>query len=112
VRYEKNIPEGIHLQGFKESCCFLSWALLFPIAFIQDIPNQKGLAMNQTDISARQYPGAMVKITNRCTLRCKHWLVYCCYGNDVDCDFCGAGVVFWLAAKLKDGSLWSYPISR
>jgi len=36
---------------------------------------------------------------------------YCCYGNDVDCDLCGAWVVFWLAAKLEDGSLWSYPTS-
>lgn len=34
---------------------------------------------------------------------------FCCYGNDVDCDLCGAWVVFWLAAKLEDGSLWSYP---
>ena len=25
---------------------------------------------------------------------------YCCYGNDVDCDLCGAWVVFYLAAKL------------
>ncbi|MFH1674458.1 MAG: radical SAM protein [Pseudomonadota bacterium] len=34
---------------------------------------------------------------------------YCCYGNDVDCELCGAWVVFWLAAKLEDGTLWSYP---
>lgn len=33
---------------------------------------------------------------------------YCCYGNDVDCELCGAWVVFWLAAKLEDGSLGSY----
>ena len=26
---------------------------------------------------------------------------YCCYGNDVDCDLCGAWVVFYLAAKLE-----------
>ena len=25
---------------------------------------------------------------------------YCCYGNDVDCDLCGAWVVFYIAAKL------------
>jgi len=36
---------------------------------------------------------------------------YCCYGNDVDCDLCGAWVVFWLAAKLEDGSLWNYSTS-
>jgi hypothetical protein len=24
---------------------------------------------------------------------------YCCYGNDVDCDRCGAWVVFHLAAR-------------
>ncbi|UCE51815.1 MAG: radical SAM protein [Desulfobacterales bacterium] len=30
---------------------------------------------------------------------------YCCYGNDVDCDLCGAWVVFYLAAKLEEGSL-------
>ena len=28
---------------------------------------------------------------------------YCCYGNDVDCDLCGAWVVFHLAAKLEEG---------
>jgi MoaA/NifB/PqqE/SkfB family radical SAM enzyme len=28
---------------------------------------------------------------------------YCCYGNDVDCDLCGAWVVFYLAAKLEEG---------
>ncbi len=27
---------------------------------------------------------------------------YCCYGNDVDCDLCGAWVVFHLAAKLEE----------
>ncbi|MCP4756884.1 MAG: radical SAM protein [Proteobacteria bacterium] len=26
---------------------------------------------------------------------------FCCYGNDVDCDLCGAWVVFNLAAKLE-----------
>jgi len=26
---------------------------------------------------------------------------YCCYGNDVDCDLCGAWVVFHLAARLE-----------
>jgi MoaA/NifB/PqqE/SkfB family radical SAM enzyme len=28
---------------------------------------------------------------------------FCCYGNDVDCDTCGAWVVFHLAAKLELG---------
>ena len=32
--------------------------------------------MNQTKSSFRQYPAAMVNITNRCTLRCKHCFVY------------------------------------
>ena len=27
---------------------------------------------------------------------------FCCYGNDVDCDLCGAWVVFHLAAKLEE----------
>ena len=27
---------------------------------------------------------------------------YCCYGNDVDCDLCGAWVVFHIAAKLEE----------
>ncbi len=27
---------------------------------------------------------------------------YCCYGNDVDCELCGAWVVFSLAAKLEE----------
>jgi MoaA/NifB/PqqE/SkfB family radical SAM enzyme len=28
---------------------------------------------------------------------------FCCYGNDVDCDLCGAWAVFYLAAKLETG---------
>jgi len=28
---------------------------------------------------------------------------FCCYGNDVDCDLCGAWVVFYLAAKIEQG---------
>ena len=27
---------------------------------------------------------------------------FCCYGNDVDCNLCGAWVVFYLAARLED----------
>ena len=30
---------------------------------------------------------------------------YCCYGNDVDCDLCGAWVVFHLAAKQEEASI-------
>ncbi len=26
---------------------------------------------------------------------------FCCYGNDVDCDLCGAWAIFHLAAKLE-----------
>lgn len=36
---------------------------------------------------------------------------YCCYGNDVDCDLCGAWVVFHIAARVEEGesltSNWS-----
>ncbi|MFC1878004.1 radical SAM protein [Thermodesulfobacteriota bacterium] len=32
--------------------------------------------MNETERSVHQYPVAMVNITNRCTLRCKHCFVY------------------------------------
>jgi len=32
--------------------------------------------MNQAENDFRQYPAAMVNITNRCTLRCKHCFVY------------------------------------
>ncbi len=28
---------------------------------------------------------------------------FCCYGNDVDCDLCGAWVVFYLADKIEGG---------
>jgi MoaA/NifB/PqqE/SkfB family radical SAM enzyme len=28
---------------------------------------------------------------------------FCCYGNDVDCDLCGAWVVFYIAGKLEQG---------
>ena len=27
---------------------------------------------------------------------------FCCYGNDVDCDLCGAWVVFYLAARIEE----------
>lgn len=30
---------------------------------------------------------------------------FCCYGNDVDCDLCGAWVVFHLAAKFENSTL-------
>ena len=33
---------------------------------------------------------------------------YCCYGNDVDCDLCGAWVVFYIAAILEKASLADY----
>lgn len=36
---------------------------------------------------------------------------YCCYGNDVDCDLCGAWVVFYLAAKLEEGNFFGDSIS-
>jgi MoaA/NifB/PqqE/SkfB family radical SAM enzyme len=32
---------------------------------------------------------------------------FCCYGNDVDCDRCGAWVVFHLAARLDVGAAWA-----
>ena len=36
---------------------------------------------------------------------------FCCYGNDVDCDLCGAWVVFYIAAKLELGdSADNFPI--
>ena len=36
---------------------------------------------------------------------------FCCYGNDVDCDLCGAWVVFYIAAKLElDDSAYNFPI--
>lgn len=30
---------------------------------------------------------------------------YCCYGNDVDCDLCGAWVVFHIAAKMEEAGI-------
>jgi MoaA/NifB/PqqE/SkfB family radical SAM enzyme len=36
---------------------------------------------------------------------------FCCYGNDVDCDLCGAWVVFYIAAKLEqDDFADNFPI--
>ena len=29
---------------------------------------------------------------------------FCCYGNDVDCDLCGAWVVFYLASRLEESN--------
>ena len=29
---------------------------------------------------------------------------YCCYGDDVDCDLCGAWVVFYIAARLEEAT--------
>lgn len=37
---------------------------------------------------------------------------FCCYGNDVDCDRCGAWVVFELAARLEEGKAPSYTFTR
>ncbi len=34
---------------------------------------------------------------------------YCCYGNDVDCDLCGAWVVFYIAAKIEKGDFFGNP---
>ena len=34
---------------------------------------------------------------------------FCCYGNDVDCDLCGAWLVFYLAAQLEEGYLLGFP---
>jgi MoaA/NifB/PqqE/SkfB family radical SAM enzyme len=34
---------------------------------------------------------------------------FCCYGNDVDCDLCGAWVVFSLAAKIDQGVKFEVP---
>jgi len=33
---------------------------------------------------------------------------FCCYGNDVDCDLCGAWVVFYIAAKLEKAGVDHY----
>lgn len=34
---------------------------------------------------------------------------FCCYGNDVDCDRCGAWAVFATAAKMP--GLWNAPLT-
>lgn len=33
---------------------------------------------------------------------------FCCYGNDVNCDLCGAWVVFSIAVKLEQGNINSF----
>ncbi|HUT56150.1 MAG TPA: radical SAM protein [bacterium] len=33
---------------------------------------------------------------------------FCCYGNDVDCDLCGAWVVFYIAAKMEKSGAAGY----
>ncbi len=33
---------------------------------------------------------------------------FCCYGNDVDCDLCGAWVVFYIAAKLEQAGSFDF----
>lgn len=54
------------------------------------------------------------KVTARCPTQ--EWLLplwleddhfttpFCCYGNDVDCNRCGAWVVFEFAARLEGGA--------
>jgi Fe-coproporphyrin III synthase len=37
---------------------------------------------------------------------------YCCYGNDIDCDFCGAWVVFHIAAKLEEARINYAPANQ
>ncbi|MBU1672036.1 MAG: radical SAM protein [Actinobacteria bacterium] len=36
---------------------------------------------------------------------------HCCYGNDVDCDLCGAWVVFYIAALLERAGVEHYSTS-
>ena len=71
--------------------------------------------MIHNDTTARQWPAAMVNITNRCNLRCRHCFVFRddnptdikremdteTMGNDVDCDLCGSWVVFNIAARIE-----------
>ncbi len=66
-----------------------------------------------------RYPIAVVNVTNHCNLSCEHCFIFrdgnpneahfttpfCCYGNDVDCDRCGAWVVFHLAARFEPASM-------
>ena len=37
---------------------------------------------------------------------------FCCYGNDVNCDLCGAWAVFHLAALMKLNPGWPDKVSR
>lgn len=53
-----------------------------------------------------------ISVTNNCLTRGnilplylegdKFVVPYCCYGNDVDCDLCGAWIVFHLAARNEE----------
>ncbi len=41
------------------------------------------------------------QLQKRHQIRTMVWTPFCCYGNDVDCDLCGAWAVFYIAAKME-----------
>jgi MoaA/NifB/PqqE/SkfB family radical SAM enzyme len=71
-----------------------------------------GLVRNSARMLELMLPPDCTRVTAACPARAAVLPLYldgdrfttpfCCYGNDVDCDRCGAWVVFALAAKLGD----------
>ena len=72
-----------------------------------------GFVRNSTRSLELMLPPDAKRVTDACPARDQILPLYldgdrfttpfCCYGNDVDCDRCGAWVVFQLAAKLDPG---------
>jgi MoaA/NifB/PqqE/SkfB family radical SAM enzyme len=73
-----------------------------------------GFVRNSTRMLELMFPPQCKQVTDACPaqehvlplyLEGDHFTTpFCCYGNDVDCDRCGAWVVFSLAAKLGMGA--------
>jgi MoaA/NifB/PqqE/SkfB family radical SAM enzyme len=72
-----------------------------------------GFVRNSTRSLELMLPAHAKRVTDACPARDQILPLYmdgdrfttpfCCYGNDVDCDRCGAWIVFHLAAKLDPG---------
>lgn len=70
-----------------------------------------GFVRNSSRSLELMLPGSCERVTAACPAKLHLLPLYlerdgfatpfCCYGNDVDCDRCGAWVVFHLAAKLE-----------
>lgn len=80
-----------------------------------------GFVRNSSLTLELMMPGNAKRVTDACPahdlilplyLEGDHFTTpFCCYGNDVDCDRCGAWVVFYMAARLGAGHFGIDPLA-